>query len=256
MTHSSPGSAETGDDAIKAAALEAAPNASVVRNDGDLLVYYAGFNLSKFIRFLALRSAPAQCARTAPAGCTACHDETDCSNVDVCNAVEEVYAVPPQPAADCAMNARIGDIVASKSRPVADPEVTAGGFLHNLVDWVWIHATEGQHWPSSATAQRLIALARAKPATQADADWLKSTSPTPTPPQEARVKRGDALTDVGPDFRVVAVRVLQSAFDQIDAMLANIEPDLRAANSVRIELRHLINERHALSRPERGGDNG
>ena len=55
---------------------------------------------------------------------------------------------------------------------------------------------------------------------------------------------GNALTDVGPDFRVVSVRVLQSAYDRIDAMLASIEPDLRAANSVRIELRHLINERH------------
>jgi len=48
--------------------------------------------------------------------------------------------------------------------------------------------------------------------------------------------------DAGPDFRVVPVRVLQSAHDRIDAMLANIDPDLRAANSVRIELRHLINE--------------
>ncbi|MGX1353388.1 hypothetical protein AB7M49_007009 [Bradyrhizobium elkanii] len=47
-------------------------------------------------------------------------------------------------------------------------------------------------------------------------------------------------------FRVVPVRVLQSAYDRIDAMLASSEPDLRAANSVRIELRHLINETYAL----------
>jgi hypothetical protein len=48
-----------------------------------------------------------------------------------------------------------------------------------------------------------------------------------------------------PAFRVVPVRVLQSAYDRIDAMLAGSEPDLRAANSVRIELRHLINESYA-----------
>lgn len=48
-------------------------------------------------------------------------------------------------------------------------------------------------------------------------------------------------------FRVVPVRVLQSAYDRIDAMLANIEPDLRAANSVRIELRHLVNETFSLA---------
>lgn len=57
-----PGTVETGDDAIKNAALEAVPGASIaniVRSDGDLLVYYAGFNLSKFVRFLALRR-PAQ----------------------------------------------------------------------------------------------------------------------------------------------------------------------------------------------------
>lgn len=49
-----------------------------------------------------------------------------------------------------------------------------------------------------------------------------------------------------PAFRVVPLRVLQSAYDRIDALLAGIEPDLRAANSVRIELRHLINESYAL----------
>lgn len=63
------------------------------------------------------------------------------------------------------------------------------------------------------------------------------------------VGRG-ALTDVGPDFRVVPVRVLQSAYDRIDAMLASIEADFRAANSVRIELRHLINEAYALPSTE------
>ena len=64
------------------------------------------------------------------------------------------------------------------------------------------------------------------------------------------------LRPPSPDFRVVHVRVLQSAYDRIDAMLAGIEPDLRAANSVRIELRHLINESYALSSRDRGGDVG
>lgn len=43
------------EEAIKCAANEAAPGAKIVRNDGDLLVYYSGFNLSKFVRFLALQ---------------------------------------------------------------------------------------------------------------------------------------------------------------------------------------------------------
>jgi hypothetical protein len=43
------------EEAIKRAANEAAPGAQIVRNDGDLLVYYSGFNLSKFVRFLALQ---------------------------------------------------------------------------------------------------------------------------------------------------------------------------------------------------------
>jgi hypothetical protein len=47
------------EEAIKEAAYEATPGAQIVRNDGDLLVYYSGFNLSKFVRFLALRAAPA-----------------------------------------------------------------------------------------------------------------------------------------------------------------------------------------------------
>ena len=59
-------SAESGEAQIKRAAQEAAPSAQVVRSDGDLLVYYSGFNLSKFVRFLALQphvvgaDAPAQ----------------------------------------------------------------------------------------------------------------------------------------------------------------------------------------------------
>ncbi len=61
------------------------------------------------------------------------------------------------------------------------------------------------------------------------------------------------LRPPSPDFRVVPVRVLQSAYDRIDAMLAGVEPDLRAANSVRIELRHLIKESYALSSRDSGG---
>jgi hypothetical protein len=33
-------------------------------------------------------------AREAPASCPNCHDRTDCSNVDQCNAVERAYAHP------------------------------------------------------------------------------------------------------------------------------------------------------------------
>lgn len=48
-------SSESGDAQIRRAAKEAAPSAQVARSEGDLLVYYAGFNLSKFVRFLALQ---------------------------------------------------------------------------------------------------------------------------------------------------------------------------------------------------------
>jgi hypothetical protein len=44
-----------GDAQIRRAAEETAPSAQIVRTDGDLLVYYSGFNLSKFVRFLALQ---------------------------------------------------------------------------------------------------------------------------------------------------------------------------------------------------------
>jgi hypothetical protein len=65
-------SAPNGDDAIQGAAKEAAPGAQIVRSDGDLLVYYAGFNLSKFVRLLALYSwdIPSQ----SPAGCASLQD--------------------------------------------------------------------------------------------------------------------------------------------------------------------------------------
>jgi hypothetical protein len=36
-------------------------------------------------------AAPQPAARTAPASCPDCHDESDCAQVDICNAVEEVH---------------------------------------------------------------------------------------------------------------------------------------------------------------------
>lgn len=71
----------------------------------------------------------------------------------------------------------------------ATPEITGGGFLSNLVDWVYLHATEGQTWPSSKTAQKLIGLARIKPATQAEADALKAVAP-------AQPQRVEGATDI------------------------------------------------------------
>jgi hypothetical protein len=46
-----------GEEAIKQAANEAAPGIQLTRRDGDFFVYYSGFNLSKFVRFLAFSSA-------------------------------------------------------------------------------------------------------------------------------------------------------------------------------------------------------
>jgi hypothetical protein len=52
------GSVSCGEDAIREAAESAAVGANIVRSDGDLLVYYSGFNLSRFIRYLALSASP------------------------------------------------------------------------------------------------------------------------------------------------------------------------------------------------------
>lgn len=56
--------------------------------------------------------------------------------------------------------------------------------------------------------------------------------------------KGNALTDCGPDFRVVPVRVLQDALNLINAGLEGAMGP-RLGKSLRIELGHLINERHA-----------
>jgi hypothetical protein len=108
MTHSSPDSAETGDDAIRAAALETVDDghdANLVRRDGDLFIYYSGFNLSKFIRFLALRSAPAQGVRLEARPADDSQEWTEIFPAQLQWAAKEGHQVraietgaPPQPA--------------------------------------------------------------------------------------------------------------------------------------------------------------
>lgn len=50
--------------------------------------------------------------------------------------------------------------------------------LVNLVDWTWIHATEGAHWPSAATTEALIRKARERGPTQEDAGRYIADSST------------------------------------------------------------------------------
>lgn len=53
--------------------------------------------------------------------------------------------------------------------------------LTGLIDWAYLHATEGQSWPSRNTQSGLVASALIGPPSQADADKLKpGPSDTPT----------------------------------------------------------------------------
>ena len=45
-------------------------------------------------RALPATQQPGEGPRTAPASCPHCHDESDCSNVDICRAVDEQYQPP------------------------------------------------------------------------------------------------------------------------------------------------------------------
>jgi hypothetical protein len=54
--------------------------------------------------------------------------------------------------------------------------------LANLVDWTWIHATEGAHWPSAATTETLIRKAKERGGpTQEDAGRYIAVSSTVQP---------------------------------------------------------------------------
>ncbi|WP_439398533.1 hypothetical protein ACRQ5Q_14630 [Bradyrhizobium sp. PMVTL-01] len=53
------------------------------------------------------------------------------------------------------------------------PSGGAASQLRNLVDWAYLHATEGEVWPSSKTADELIAAAAERAPKQADADFMK-----------------------------------------------------------------------------------
>lgn len=53
--------------------------------------------------------------------------------------------------------------------------------MRNLVDWTYLHATEGEAWPSSDTKDQLIARSAFEP-TQADADAMKRALPNQSGP--------------------------------------------------------------------------
>ncbi|ETR79157.1 hypothetical protein X566_15355 [Afipia sp. P52-10] len=50
-------------------------------------------------------------------------------------------------------------------------------FLRGLVDWAYLHATEGQTWPSTRLADELIAQARERRPSQSDAKVMRARSP-------------------------------------------------------------------------------
>lgn len=53
-------------------------------------------------------------------------------------------------------------------------------FLRGLVDWAYLHATEGQTWPSTKTADALIALAKERRPSQTDAETMRLGNTGPT----------------------------------------------------------------------------
>jgi hypothetical protein len=138
------------EEAIKEAAAEAAPGAQIVRSDGDFLVYYSGFNLSKFVRFLALRAQSDVRAHTID-DVPSCGQENDYRR-----STPDVRAPAPQ------------------GEPIAN-----GPLLKAAVDWTYLYATEGRAWPSSKTIAALIAKAMRANPTQADAEAMMNAAPPP-----------------------------------------------------------------------------
>lgn len=69
-----------------------------------------------------------------------------------------------------ALRASLQPATPTAGEPVAD----------RLVDWVYLHATEGQQWPSTKTKSMLIARAMEGEPTQDHADGMKAAAPTAT----------------------------------------------------------------------------
>ena len=68
----------------------------------------------------------------------------------------------------------------SPASPAAPPPSPQAGEseLRALVDWTYLHATEGDAWPGQSTIEQLIAKAKIGPPTQADADVYRKAQPT------------------------------------------------------------------------------
>jgi len=78
---------------------------------------------------------------------------------------------------------------ASQGEPVAN-----GPLLKAVVDWTYLHATEGRAWPSSKTIAALIAKAMRANPTQTDAEAMMSAAPPLPPPPPADL--ADVLENV------------------------------------------------------------
>jgi hypothetical protein len=76
---------------------------------------------------------------------------------------------------------RVGDVVHDRNGLVwtaPPPSPQAGeSKLRALVDWAYLHATEGDVWPGQNTIEQLIAKAKIGPPTQNDADAYRRAQP-------------------------------------------------------------------------------
>jgi hypothetical protein len=87
-------------------------------------------------------------------------------------------ASPPVPPGG-QQSAAQDDITTTISKPFdpATERLADTDLLGRLVDWTYLHATEGQAWPSNKTKKELIAQARHAAPIQTDAEVMKTAAP-------------------------------------------------------------------------------
>lgn len=88
-------------------------------------------------------------------------------------------------------------------KPAADA-VAGDPIAERLVDWVYLHATEGQQWPSTKTKSTLIARAMEGEPTQDDADGMKAAANNAgAVAGDAKAKLESFLDEYWPGWRTV-----------------------------------------------------
>jgi hypothetical protein len=79
-------------------------------------------------------------------------------------ALRKAYA-----ACDALLSAPSSGWNAKEAEPLTLAQPSSDQLLNDIVDWTWIHATEGAHWPSAKTTADLIRKAKERGPTQEDA---------------------------------------------------------------------------------------